>query len=335
MTFLLQVGLANVAVASLLALVALAVGKVCRKPALIHGLWLLVLLKLVTPPLFWLPITVPTPEPTVAVCQLKEAELGHTGQTDAAGNALVCKEYSAGLEPIIDRVVIQAEARMMMLPTAGLMDPSLPLQSEPSLTATAMSFVTAFQPFLPVLIWVWIVGAVVWFGWAGLHLVRFQRLLRFARPASVELQGESDRLAVQMGLTGNPQVWLLPGALPPMVWSGLGQARLYFPSGLVDQLSEEERATLLAHELAHIYRRDHWVRALEILVLGVYWWCPLVWWARSHLQAREEECCDAWVVGELPARTYASAILRTLDFLADRRGLVPLGASGLARGSRS
>src|SRR5262245_66444680 len=64
MTLLLQICLANVAVASLLALVAFGVGKVCRRPALVHSLWLLVLLKLVTPPLFWLPVAWPaTPEP--------------------------------------------------------------------------------------------------------------------------------------------------------------------------------------------------------------------------------------------------------------------------------
>ncbi len=72
------------------------------------------------------------------------------------------------------------------------------------------------------------------------------------------------------------------------------------------------------------------MRLLELLVLGLYWWCPLVWWARRQLQASEEECCDAWVVGELPARSYATAILRTLDFLAEGRRPAPLGVSALS-----
>src|SRR5947209_18415495 len=60
MSTLMQVGLSNAAVTGVLALAALAVGRFCRRPALAHCLWLLVLVKLLTPPLYrprlpWLP----------------------------------------------------------------------------------------------------------------------------------------------------------------------------------------------------------------------------------------------------------------------------------------
>src|SRR5438477_12723774 len=45
--------------ATALALCAVVVGRLWKKPALTHSLWLLVLLKLVTPPL--LPLSVPLP----------------------------------------------------------------------------------------------------------------------------------------------------------------------------------------------------------------------------------------------------------------------------------
>src|SRR5205085_11420668 len=44
----------------------------------------------------------------------------------------------------------------------------------------------------------------------------------------------------------------------------------------------------------------------------------------------EEECCDAWVVDQLPARAYAGAILEAVDFLATPI-VVPATASGLGR----
>jgi hypothetical protein len=50
--------LGNAAVAALLALLALAAGCVCRSPGVRHFLWVLVLLKLVTPPLFHIPLAV-------------------------------------------------------------------------------------------------------------------------------------------------------------------------------------------------------------------------------------------------------------------------------------
>ena len=57
MYFLIEIGLANAAVASLLALLALGAGRWSKRPALVHTLWLLVLLKLLTPPL--VPLSLP------------------------------------------------------------------------------------------------------------------------------------------------------------------------------------------------------------------------------------------------------------------------------------
>src|SRR5262249_35608505 len=84
-------------------------------------------------------------------------------------------------------------------------------------------------------------------------------------------------------------------------------------------------------ELAHLRRRDHRVRWLEIVVQGVYWWYPLVPFIRRQIRSHEEECCDALVVGLLPAKSYASAIVRTLDFLAGDPFPLPVVASGLGR----
>src|SRR5438132_133866 len=53
---LLDITLGNAAMAAILALVAAAIGRVYRRPALTHALWVLVLIKLVTPPLWKLPM---------------------------------------------------------------------------------------------------------------------------------------------------------------------------------------------------------------------------------------------------------------------------------------
>src|SRR5438046_913360 len=64
MDALLHIGLGNAVAATALALVAAALGRIARRPALAHALWLLVLLKLLTPPLVWLPLPGrPAPEP--------------------------------------------------------------------------------------------------------------------------------------------------------------------------------------------------------------------------------------------------------------------------------
>jgi WD40 repeat protein/beta-lactamase regulating signal transducer with metallopeptidase domain len=175
---------------------------------------------------------------------------------------------------------------------------------------------------------IWLAGTAVWLAWAGVRVVRFGRLLRHARPAPEEVQGLARRLAARLGLARCPAVRLLAGPLPVLVWA-VGRPVVYFPAGLLARLGEEERASLLIHELAHIRRRDHWVRWLEVLVLSLYWWYPLAWWARKQMQEREEECCDAWVVGESSPRVYALAILATVAYLAEMSLPLPAVASGL------
>ncbi len=81
-----------------------------------------------------------------------------------------------------------------------------------------------------------------------------------------------------------------------------------------------QRQTLLLHELAHFKRRNHWARWVELLATVVFWWDPLVWWARSQLRLAEEQCCDAWVTwaqaeGE---DDYSTALVEVIDFSSRR-----------------
>src|SRR6516165_5417908 len=72
----LEVGLSNAVLAGLLALVAAVVSRVARRPALAHSLWLLVLLKLVTPPLLRVPLPwLPTESSTVAASPSAKEEI--------------------------------------------------------------------------------------------------------------------------------------------------------------------------------------------------------------------------------------------------------------------
>ncbi|HZT80896.1 MAG TPA: M56 family metallopeptidase, partial [Gemmataceae bacterium] len=187
--------------------------------------------------------------------------------------------------------------------------------------------------WLPVVGCVWLAGSAVCFAAAGVRVVRFQRLLRHAKPAPPDLQALAEALARRLGLARCPAVLLVPGPVAPMVWALPGCARLLFPSALLGQLNAEGRSTLLLHELAHLRRRDHWVRWLELIVAGLFWWYPLLGWVRRRLRAAEEECCDAWVVAEMPeaAPTYAATLLDTLDFLAGAKPALPPVASGIAR----
>ena len=177
----------------------------------------------------------------------------------------------------------------------------------------------------------WGAGSLLTFGVAAWRIRQFQRILRLAEPAPESLRRQVEALARRLGLAQIPTIGLVPGVVSPLVWALGCRACLIVPQGLWDRLDERQRDTLLTHELAHLRRRDHWVRCLELLVTGLYWWLPVVWIARHALREAEEQCCDAWVVWAFPdaTRTYAEALLETLDFLSGAGPAAAVAASGL------
>ena len=85
-------------------------------------------------------------------------------------------------------------------------------------------------------------------------------------------------------------------------------------------LSEPELGFVLAHERAHLRRRDHIWKPLGWLLLSVHWFNPLVWLAYALFCRDVEYACDESVVGGLDAdgrRAYA----RALGAHRGRRGL--------------
>src|SRR5262249_50397059 len=190
-----------------------------------------------------------------------------------------------------------------------------PPEPAPSDRAPSLPAVSSAWPEPPswkvLLLALWAAGSLGWFAVAGLRINHFRRLLRHARPAPEPVHEQARQLALRLGLRRCPGGWFVPAPLSPLLWALAGTARLLPPEALWNGLGDEQRATLLVHELAHLRRRDHWVRWLELLALGLYWWHPVVWWARHELREAEEQCCDAWVLWALPdaAESYARALV--------------------------
>ena len=87
---------------------------------------------------------------------------------------------------------------------------------------------------------------------------------------------------------------------------------LIWPTQLTNHLSDEELEAILAHELAHVRRRDNLTANLHMLVQVTFWFHPAVWWIGAQLLHERERACDEEVLaaGSEPA-VYAASILRT------------------------
>jgi bla regulator protein blaR1 len=328
MQTILEIGLSNAVIATLLAVLALIVTRLWRGPALSHALWLLVLVKLITPPLVHISIPWFVQPGTTASNTAKPSPEAPTetvvlGYPVDIGMDLWNEQQSPAIESA--QAVLPA-----FVPSEKAKPDSLPSESTPegSKALAWLSWDAAWTA--PLIGSIWLAGSGLCMAVAGLRIRRFHRLLDYAQAAPPSMQMEARAIARRLGLSQCPSVWLASGRFSPLLWAVGGKARLILPAGLLNCLGPDQQATLLAHELAHARRHDHWVRWLELAVTCLYWWHPVAWWARRELRLAEEQCCDAWVVWALPdaARAYAKALLQTVDFLDARPALPPV-ASGI------
>lgn len=170
---------------------------------------------------------------------------------------------------------------------------------------------------------IWLAGALAWTGVFLLRYLRFSKLLLASAEADEQLLADARRLASVIGLARCPAVRVVDARIPPLVWSAGRRPVILLPLPVWARLDANQRQTVLLHELAHVRRRDHWVRWFELLVMVLYWWNPIVWWASRQIRQAEEECCDAWVVWALPEcrRSYGQALLQTVEFLTESRAI--------------
>src|SRR5690606_36856761 len=159
------------------------------------------------------------------------------------------------------------------------------------------------------------------------------RHLRRCSPASRADTETVESLARRIGLCRAPAVRISAATHPPLVWCLGWRPVLVLPRSLMQQLDGHEQTIVLAHELAHIRRGDHLVRVLEAAVITLFWWHPVVWWARRELQRYEEQCCDADVLQICPdsPETSVNVLVKTVEFLQTRRPVAVAFTSAMAQ----
>ncbi len=180
---------------------------------------------------------------------------------------------------------------------------------------------------------VWLAGTAFLVFVAGLRVLRFRRRLSEALPAPESVTRVVQAACQRIGIRNAPETLMIDGRLSPMIWCG-PRPRLILPAPLWSQLDDSGRRAVVFHELAHVRRFDHWVSWADAIIGSLYWWHPLVWWARRRLHAEAEVCCDAWVTSLLPKtrRAYAEALLVTRQYVAEKNEPVPALGIGVTTG---
>ncbi len=185
-------------------------------------------------------------------------------------------------------VPVFAQSSASLVPSTQTISPQIMEQSVPQIHIGISTMNSAINPVIgqaqiavspeksvnvvhviaPILTGVWVVGCC---GLLGYCLVSFLRIRKRVATAVVLESGvyESDRI---------DDPFLL----------GLWKPRIYLPFGL----DPRERQYIIAHEKAHIRRKDHLWKPLGYLLLTVYWFHPLLWLAYWLLCRDIELACD-------------------------------------------
>lgn len=151
---------------------------------------------------------------------------------------------------------------------------------------------------------------------AGLCLLG--RWTRGARPADCPVWAEAFERARWAAPNGERVRLLVSDSVPsPLSWGWRSPVILIDPDTLAEA---DEAEAILAHEMAHIARRDWPVLMLTRLAATLFWFNPVVWLLEREVVQQAEEAADAEAARAVEPTLYA----RTLLSLAQVNGrLIP------------
>lgn len=167
-----------------------------------------------------------------------------------------------------------------------------------------------FEANAALLFWIWLAGSLLLMVRATSAWWRARSVVTTGyEPLAGGLEVSARRLAVQLGaesvrfrVSARVASSLVFGWLKPIV---------VLPAAALGRLTEAEVEALLAHELAHVIRRDFLVNLLQTVAECVLFYHPLVWWVSARMRDERELCCDDIAVAVCRDEVlYSKALLR-------------------------
>lgn len=200
-------------------------------------------------------------------------------------------------------VPIAVQSSFSLLPSAQVIPVNIDTTAIPAIESGISAVDSAVNPLfteympsqtqlmpqlLTIVGWIWLAGVGV------MLLMFFVSWLRL-------------RLLLRASLRITDNVYVCDYIDSPFVF-GVVSPRIYLPSAL----PESRMPYVLAHEQAHIRRKDHWWKPLGYLLLSAHWFNPLLWIGYILLCRDIEQACDDKVIKTMSAedkRGYSEALL--------------------------
>lgn len=138
-------------------------------------------------------------------------------------------------------------------------------------------------------------------------------------------------LSIRLGLYRIPAL-IVSKQVPGPMAIGVKKAAILLPTRILNRLNLTDLKAVLAHELAHCQRGDLWLNWVQLLLLAVWWFHPVLWLINRSLREIREDCCDDLLLakGIVSNDAYCDVLLKTASEIAPP---LPLSAAlGLGEG---
>lgn len=196
----------------------------------------------------------------------------------------------------------------------------------PSLAASSTAKPAADIAGISPMLLVWLVCAILL---AAYFVIGYTCMVRRFRGTRLAPQPSIDALLDRFRFSRDPRICVSNSRRAPLTF-GVFRPTVLLPEDL--PIGDAQFQLVLAHELAHIRRKDCLRKLLLTVCLCLYWWNPLVWMMVWLANRDMELACDEAVLRALGPDCKKAYALTLLDMAQRNPKSAPL-CSGFAKSS--
>ena len=196
----------------------------------------------------------------------------------------------------------------------------------PSLAASSTAKPAADIAGISPMLLVWLVCAILF---AAYFVIGYACMVRRFRGTRLAPQPSIDALLDRFRFSRDPRICVSNSRRAPLTF-GVFRPTVLLPEDL--PIGDAQFQLVLAHELAHIRRKDCLRKLLLTVCLCLYWWNPLVWMMVWLANRDMELACDEAVLRALGPDCKKAYALTLLDMAQRNPKSAPL-CSGFAKSS--
>jgi Zn-dependent protease with chaperone function len=163
----------------------------------------------------------------------------------------------------------------------------------------------------------------------GRRILLFLFRRRCAAIADPRVLAQVETLARQLGIKRKVHAIGSVRLISPIAFGAL-RPTICLPANFTELFTAPEQEAVLIHELAHVAARDPVWQGFADVIVALFWWHPLAWWAQHELRSSTEAAADetSLMLANGP-KVLAECLVNLGTRFTDSAGFKALGIHGV------